>query len=65
VIRCLEKDLPEVIINRYPVRPLFALTALWPSLGEWITHAIGAHNFFRRVFQASQRQAATGAKPGV
>jgi short-subunit dehydrogenase len=58
VIRCLEKDVPEVIINRYPVRPLFALTALLPSVGEWITHAIGAHEFFRRVYAESEKKAA-------
>ena len=49
VLRAVERDLPEVIINPIPVRPLFAVTALFPSLGEWATRKTGAHDFFRRV----------------
>ncbi|HUR45673.1 MAG TPA: SDR family NAD(P)-dependent oxidoreductase, partial [Candidatus Saccharimonadales bacterium] len=65
VVRCLRKDLPEAIINPLPVRPLFALTALAPSLGAWIMRKIGAHEFFRTVHVAQQKAAgqATAAAP--
>ena len=56
VVRAVQRDLPEVIVNRWPVRPLLALTALFPSLGAWIFTKIGAHEFFRRVVQAQKTQ---------
>lgn len=55
VIRAIKKNLPEVIVNPYPVRPLFALTALFPRIGEWITGVLGAHTFFEKVAAANQR----------
>ena len=56
VIRAIENDLPEVIINAYPVRPLFALTALFPRFGAWLIRQIGAHDFFRRVIEARNQK---------
>lgn len=53
VLRAIRKDLPEVIVNRYPIRPALALAAMSPRLGEWFTTKIGVHDFFRRVFQAN------------
>jgi NAD(P)-dependent dehydrogenase (short-subunit alcohol dehydrogenase family) len=55
VVRAIQKDLPDVIINPYPVRPLFALTALLPSLGEWMTTSLGVHRFFGRIAEAQKR----------
>jgi short-subunit dehydrogenase len=53
VVRVIRHDLPEVFVNRYPVRPALALYALSPSLGEWITDKIlGAHDFFRAAAEA-------------
>lgn len=49
LIRAINSDLPEVIINPVPVRPLFATTALFPRLGEFLTRQTGAHAFFRKV----------------
>jgi short-subunit dehydrogenase len=54
VVRAIQKDLPDVIINPYPVRPLFALTALFPSIGEWLTTRIGVHKFFGRIAEAQK-----------
>lgn len=54
VVRAIEKDLPEIIINPIPVRPLFATMALFPSLGEWMVRQTGAHEFFRRVAEAEK-----------
>lgn len=64
VVRAIQKDLPEVIINKWPVRPLFAITALSPGLGAWMVQSIGAHAFFKKVFRAQRGKiAATGDKP--
>jgi len=49
VLRCIERDLPEIIVNPIPVRPLLALIAMFPSLGEWATRKTGGHEFFRAV----------------
>jgi len=48
VLRAIKRDVPEIIINPIPVRPLFALTALLPRLGQWFVTRIGAHEFFRQ-----------------
>jgi short-subunit dehydrogenase len=49
VIRAINSDLPEVIVNGLPVRPLFATTALFPRLGEFLTRKTGAHEFFKKI----------------
>jgi short-subunit dehydrogenase len=54
VIRAIRHDVPEILVNHWPVRPLLALSVLSPSLGEWITKKIGVHDFFRRVVQANK-----------
>ena len=46
VIQAIRKDLPNVIINPIPVRPLFAISTLFPRLGEFLTRLTGAHDFF-------------------
>jgi short-subunit dehydrogenase len=49
VIQAIERDLPEVIVNPLPVRPLFAFCALFPRAGEWAIEKTGANDFFRRT----------------
>ncbi len=56
-VRAIERDLPEVIVNPLPVRPLLAFAAMFPRLGEWVLAQTGGHQFFRNVFEASQRAA--------
>lgn len=56
VIRSIHHNLPEVIVNPYPVRPLFALTALFPRVGERVAAALGAHRFFEQVAAAKDRK---------
>lgn len=58
VLRAIESDRPELIVNRYPVRPLLALSALSPTLGSWVIRRLGVHDFFRRVLEAEKRQGA-------
>jgi short-subunit dehydrogenase len=55
VLRVIERDLPEVIVNPVPVRPLLAFTALFPRFGEWISNKVGANEFFRKVVEAQKR----------
>jgi len=49
VVSVIERDRLEKIVNPLPVRPLLALSALFPSLGEWISDLTGVNDFFRRV----------------
>ena len=55
VIGAIEKDLPEIIVNPVPVRPLLAVASLFPALGEWIISKMGTNNFFRQVAEAQKR----------
>ncbi len=57
VIRAIKKDLPEVIVNPGPIRPLLMMTAISPNLGEWMIERIGAVAVFRKVaeLRADQR----------
>jgi short-subunit dehydrogenase len=43
VVRAIERDLPEVIVNPGPMRALLALGFLFPSLSEWLAPRIGAN----------------------
>ena len=56
VIRAIQKDIPQVIISRYPIRPLLLLAELSPRLGAWIARSIGASEFFKRVFDAQNQR---------
>jgi short-subunit dehydrogenase len=63
VIRAIQRNSPEIIVNPIPVRPLLALTALFPALGEWLVRAMGAHKFFRRVRDVEAQQSVPVAPP--
>ena len=56
VIRAIQKDIPQVIINPYPVRPLLLLSELSPRLGASVVRAIGASEFFKRVSEAQKHK---------
>lgn len=58
VIRAIERDTPEVLINPTPVRPLLVLTILWPRAGAWLADKLGANDFFRRVVQVKRGSSA-------
>ena len=62
VLAVIESDCPEKLINPVPVRPMLALSALWPRLGEWITEQTGANDFFRRVVGKLQPAPAEATK---
>jgi hypothetical protein len=52
VVRAIQRDQPEVIISRFPVRPILALMAISPALGLRVVSWLGTHDFFRRVVAA-------------
>jgi short-subunit dehydrogenase len=56
VLRSIEGDVPEIIVSRYPIRPVLALSALSPRLGDWITARMGVNDFFRRAAEAEKRK---------
>ena len=55
VMRAIESDRPEIIVNPVPVRALLAFTALFPRAGEWVTGKIGANDFFRRAVEKGKK----------
>jgi short-subunit dehydrogenase len=56
VIRAIEQNLAEVIINPYPVRPIFLLSEISPRLAAAIARAMGANEFFKRVVEAKKKR---------
>ena len=55
VVKAIENDLPEIIINPLPVRPLLAFMALFPKVGEWVSDKTGGNDFFRRVVEKQSK----------
>lgn len=49
VLHAVRHDSPEIILNRFPIRPALALSVLFPRFGEWLVRSIGVHAFFRHV----------------
>ena len=56
VLRAIRLDTPEIIVNRYPVRPLLLLIALSPALGAWVTSKLGTNELFRAAVETQKRQ---------
>lgn len=51
VIRAIEKDRPEILVNWPPMRPVMVLTQMFPELGGRIARAITVR-FLRRVAES-------------
>ena len=49
VVRAIRKDLPEVVISRFPIWPVLAMLAVAPRLGLWVVARLGTHEFFRQA----------------
>lgn len=54
VVRCIENDVPEIIVNPLPVKPLLSLCIIWPSLAAWIIDKIGTNRFFKRAVDSAK-----------
>lgn len=63
VIRAVEHNIPEIIVNPLPVRPLLTLNLYLPSAGEWLTEKLGANRFFNNVAEALKKHSQPG--PGA
>lgn len=63
IVKAVERNIAEIIVNPYPLRPVLALTALSPALGAWIAEKIGSDDFFRAVFAAQQNKSGAGSAP--
>lgn len=55
VVRAVERDLPEVIVNPGAVRPMLALAMLVPRFAEWLSNRLGTHEAFRAVVHGQAR----------
>ncbi len=56
VIRAITRDLGEVYVSKFPVRPLLMLSVLSPVLGAWITRVTGANGFFGQAVDVMRRR---------
>jgi short-subunit dehydrogenase len=54
VVKAIQKDKAEVIVNWPPMRPAFVLAEMWPALGEWVIRQCSVR-FLKRI--ASKREA--------
>ncbi len=60
MLRAIRNDMPEILVSRYPVRPVLATSALFPRFGEWFNDAVGLTKFFRSA--AAQARPEDGEK---
>lgn len=58
VVRAVEKDLPELLVNSVPVRPLLMISELSPSLGEALTRGLDMFRPFEEAAQAAREEGA-------
>jgi len=56
VLRAIDDDVPQIIVNQTPVRPLCGVLAILPRLGERLTAWLGTHRVFREVIAAHSGQ---------
>jgi len=54
VVKSILSDKAEIIVNRYPIRPVLALNALWPAFSENFAEWVGANDFFRTVAEKTR-----------
>jgi short-subunit dehydrogenase len=55
VVRAIRQNLPEVIVNKHPVRPLILLNAVAPRLVARVGRARPMREFAERLARASGR----------
>jgi hypothetical protein len=51
VVKAIEEDRPEVVVNPGPMRPLLALGTLWPRLSEWVAPKVGSNSVNRHIVE--------------
>ncbi|HEY7268232.1 MAG TPA: SDR family oxidoreductase [Dehalococcoidia bacterium] len=56
VVKAIRQDLPEVIVNPMPVRPLLALYGIAPGITERLTHLVDSNKMFREQAEMREKQ---------
>jgi short-subunit dehydrogenase len=59
VVRAVRRDIPEVIVNRRPMRPLAVLAAASPRMMERLANMRGLRRFADELAEAERQQART------
>ncbi|HEY3119633.1 MAG TPA: SDR family oxidoreductase [Vicinamibacteria bacterium] len=57
VVRAIIRDVPEIIVNAFPTRPLTVLLEAAPALGERLLRSVDAFRPFREGAEANVRKA--------
>jgi short-subunit dehydrogenase len=57
VVRAITHDVPEIIVNKFPTRPLTTLLEAAPALGERLLRRVDAFKPFREGMEANVRKA--------
>lgn len=58
VIKAIEKNKPEIIVNPNAMRVMLTVAEASPSLGEWITNRMGVNTVFREAADIRAARAA-------
>jgi hypothetical protein len=46
VIRAVKRDVPEIVVNPNPIRPLAVLAVIFPRFAIWLVLRLGLAKFF-------------------
>ncbi len=57
VVRAIVDDVPEILVNARPLKPLLLINALFPRFAEWFGQKSGVVDLFKRAAEAHERQA--------
>lgn len=56
VVRAVQEDEPEVLVNSTPVRPLLVLSEASPRLGEWLGRKLRLFEAFERGIEQREKE---------
>lgn len=59
VVRAIRDDVPEMIVNPTPMRPMLVVGVFSPRMLTWIGSWLGGSAFFKRMAEERQRQSAS------
>ena len=65
VVRAIRRNLPEIIVNTLPLRPVFVLSQLFPRFTSWLVRIACRHHFRRVAFERDNRLRRTQRKKAV
>ena len=53
-VRAIRRDVPELMVNPTPTRPLTTIAEAFPRFGEWATRALGVTKMYRRIVEGRE-----------